>query len=400
MKLGGFATSVARFRADSDRANLNCNEDPSNSKSEQDEISSLGITQVWPPVYPMKTYKNLYKKLCSLENLNLAFRKAKKRKTKKYYVQEFEKNLEEELNKLHNELTTLTYEPKLLKRFIIRDPKTREIHASDFRDRVVYHALVNILEPIYEKIFIYDSYASRLGKGTHKAVERFDYFKRKVARNGKLIRKPNNKNSVIGYVFKADIKHYFETVDHDILLGILRRKVKDENVIQLVKKILDNFHTKIKSKGMPLGNLTSQFFANVYLNELDYFVKHKLKAKYYMRYVDDFVILHNSKSQPEEWKEKINRFLKENLKLELHPDKSRIVSLSRGIDLIGFRNFYYFKLLRKRSIRKMEYKIKLFNEGKLSYGKLVESFDGWCAYAKWANNYKLKTEFSRMIVLN
>ena len=140
---------------------------------------------------------------------------------------------------------------------------------------------------------------------------------------------------------------------------------------------------------MPLGNLTSQFFANVYLNKLDYFVKHKLKAKYYIRYVDDFVILHNSRKQLEGWKKEIDKFLKEQLKLELHPEKSRIISLSRGIDFVGFRNFYYFKLIRKRNIRKMEYKIKLFNEGNISYKKLLESFQGWLAYAKWADSHKL-----------
>src|SRR3990167_4987979 len=156
----------------------------------------------------MKTYKNLYKKLCSLKNLELAFKKARKRKTKKYYVQEFEKDLKEELNTLHNELTTLTYKPKPLRKFIIRDPKTRKIHISNFRDRIIHHALVNILEPIFEKIFIYDSYASRKNKGTHKAVERLYHFIRKVSNNGKLVKNPHTNNSVIGYALKADIKHY------------------------------------------------------------------------------------------------------------------------------------------------------------------------------------------------
>ncbi|GBE19770.1 reverse transcriptase [archaeon BMS3Abin17] len=140
---------------------------------------------------------------------------------------------------------------------------------------------------------------------------------------------------------------------------------------------------------MPLGNLTSQFFANVYLNELDYFAKHKLKAKYYIRYVDDFVILHNSKDKLVYWKKEINKFLKERLKLELHPDKSKIISLSRGVDFVGFRNFYYHHLLRGRNIRNMRRKIRLFNQGKISYSKFLEIFQGWQAYAKWANSYKL-----------
>jgi len=141
---------------------------------------------------------------------------------------------------------------------------------------------------------------------------------------------------------------------------------------------------------MPLGNLTSQFFANIYLNELDYFIKHKFKAKYYIRYVDDFVILHNSKKQLEIWKKQINNFLKRELKLELHLDKSGVSSLSKGIDFIGFRNFWCHKLLRKRNIKNMENKIRFFIDGKLNKEKFAESFQGWQAYAKWANTFNLR----------
>lgn len=148
---------------------------------------------------------------------------------------------------------------------------------------------------------------------------------------------------------------------------------------------------------MPLGNLTSQFFANIYLNELDYFVKHKLKVKYYLRYVDDFIILHQSNGQLEIWKEQIKNFLKDKLKLELHPDKSRIISLSRGIDFVGFRNFYHHKLLRKRNIRKMERKIKFFSEKEINYTKIMGSFQGWQAYAKWGNTVKLRRKIAKEI---
>lgn len=151
---------------------------------------------------------------------------------------------------------------------------------------------------------------------------------------------------------------------------------------------------------MPLGNLTSQFFANVYLNELDQFVKHKLKIKYYVRYVDDFVILHKSKGQLNFWEREIEIFLKEKLRLELHPDKSRIINLSRGIDFVGFRNFYYFKLLRKRNIRNMQRKINLFNKGKISYEKLFESFFGWNAYANWADSQRLIDKLIKKIKIN
>jgi len=143
------------------------------------------------------------------------------------------------------------------------------------------------------------------------------------------------------------------------------------------------------NKGMPLGNLTSQFFANVYLNELDYFVKYKLKAKYYIRYVDDFVILHSSKTQLMEWMREISNFLNKKLNLELHKDKSKIISLSNGVDFVGFRNFYYFRLLRKRNIKTMRTKIKRYEKGEISQDKFNEIFQGWSAYANWANSYNL-----------
>jgi RNA-directed DNA polymerase len=156
-------------------------------------------------------------------------------------------------------------------------------------------------------------------------------------------------------------------------------------------KIIGGGRTGFDTKrGMPLGNLTSQFFANVYLNELDYFVKHTLQAKYYIRYVDDFVILHNSKLQLKIWKVYIGDFLKSGLKLELHPDKSKIVNLSKGVDFVGFRNFYHSKLLKKRNIRKILYKLKQIKRNKITEEKFMESFNGWNAYAIWANSYKLR----------
>jgi len=148
---------------------------------------------------------------------------------------------------------------------------------------------------------------------------------------------------------------------------------------------------------MPLGNLTSQFFANVYLNELDYFVKHKLKAKYYLRYVDDFIILHESKEQIEKWKEEISLFLKEKLKIELHPNKSKIISISQGVDFVGFRNFNHHRLLRKRNTRKMVFKVEDYKIGKTSKEKLLESFQGWNAYASWANSYRLRRNVVKKI---
>jgi RNA-directed DNA polymerase len=360
---------VARFNANSDRANLNCNRNPSNQNS---SLEIVHIQDIF-----MKTYKNLYSEITSLKNLILAWKKARKGKTKKDYVKNFEKNLTSNLKLLHNELNFQTYNPEPLKTFVICDPKTRKISKSAFRDRIVHHALCQIIEPIFDKTFVYDSCANRVEKGTLFALKRFEQFKRQVTDN--LSKK--------AFCFKGDIKHYFQEVNQEILLEIIQRKIKDEKVIWLIKQILNNFE---KEKGMPLGNLTSQFFANVYLNELDYFVKQKLKAKHYIRYVDDFVMLHKSEIQLVIWKQEIVMFLKEKLKIELHPEKSKIISLSGGIDFVGFRNFYYHKLLRKRNVLKIKQKIREYKENKISTEKFAEIIKGWNAYAKWSNNYNLQ----------
>ena len=159
---------------------------------------------------------------------------------------------------------------------------------------------------------------------------------------------------------------------------------------------LDNYK-KHSAKGMPLGNLTSQFFANIYLNELDQFVKHRLKAKFYIRYVDDFVILHKSKEQLEIWKKEISSFLRKKLKLELHKDKSKIINLSYGVDFVGFRNFYHFKLLKKRNLRKIFSKIIIFENSELTKREIMEIFQGWNAYAKWGNTYELRRSVLKKI---
>jgi len=342
------------------------------------------MTQSMARIFNMKTYKNLYPKIISLENLFLSYKKARKGKTKKHYIIKFEKNLKKNLFQLQKELLEQTYSPLLLKTFILRDPKTRKISKSAFRDRIVHHAIINIIEPIFDKTFIYDSYANRIGKGTLSALKRFDKFERKIINNLKTE----------AFCLKADIKHYFQEINHEILMKTIKRKISDKKVIWLIKQILNNVlegeELKMENKGMPLGNLASQFFANLYLNPLDYFAKHKLRAKYYIRYVDDFVILNNSKKQLEIWKKKINEFLENKLKIKLHADKSRIISLSRGMDFVGFRNFYYFKLLRKRNVKSIFCKVDEYKKGKICKGKLLEIFQGWNAYAKWADSYGLR----------
>ncbi len=349
----------------------------------------------------MKTYKNLYQKLCNLDNLVSAFRKARKGKSKKDYVIKFESNLQTNLENLQKDLINKTYYSSDLKKFIIRDPKTRTIHASIFRDRIVHHAIINILNPIYEKIFIYDSFASRKNKGTHNAINRFESFIKKVSSNGRLIKNNFNNNSIQGYVLKADFKHYFGSVNHEVLTSILRKKIGDEDLINLIKIVLDNFEIS-KGIGMPLGNYTSQFFANVYLNELDYYVKHTLRIKYYIRYVDDFVILHKNKKRLRYFLEHINNFIP-CLKIKLHPEKTEIHALRNGITFLGYRIFYHYKLLRKRNIKyfmkKLEGNISLYNNKEISEEQFESRINGWFGYAKFGNTFNLMKKTYKTIHL-
>ncbi|MBN1377462.1 group II intron reverse transcriptase domain-containing protein [Candidatus Woesearchaeota archaeon] len=342
----------------------------------------------------MKTHNNLYPKICSYKNLELAFRKASKGKSKKFYVIKFKKNTKQNLLNLQKELLCKNYHPAPLKKFIIKDPKTRKISKSHFRDRVVHHALCNIIEPIFDKSFIYDSYANRKGKGTLKAVERFDYFKRKASKN----------NTFSCHILKADIKKYFESVDYKILLEIINKKINDKKVIWLINKIVNNYKGNVKNKGMALGNLTSQFFANIYLNQLDHFVKHKLKAKYYIRYVDDFVILDSDKKRLKKHKENINNFLKQKLEIELHPDKSRIIPIGSRLTFLGFRIFYYHKLLKKSNIKKMKNKFNAlkreYDKNNIDYDAIYDYMEGWLAYAKNADTYKLRKKLAEKVEMN
>lgn len=187
----------------------------------------------------MKTYKNLYSQIYGWKNLYEAYLEARNGKTKKAYVKDFEANLRENLYLLHKELKEQTYKPKDLVTFVLRDPKTRKISKSDFRDRVVHHALVRVIESIFQSRFIHDSCANQVGKGNLFGIKRLYKFMRKVSRNGKNKGWFNN-NQVMGYYFKADIKHYFQEVDHKILLGLIRRKIADESVMWLINQILSN----------------------------------------------------------------------------------------------------------------------------------------------------------------
>jgi len=334
-------------------------------------------------LYPFSLNTDFYSEICTYDNLLKAFKNARDGKTTIDYVIEFEKDLEDNLFQLRNELLFHVYKPKPLKTFILHEPKTRKINKSAFRDRIIHHALCNIIQPIFERSFIFDSYANRKGKGALKAVERFHFFHRKVSKN----------NALSAYVLKADIKHYFETVDHAIMLTLIQKKIKDQRVIWLIKRIFSNYSASKIGKGMPLGNLTSQFFANVYLNELDQFVKHTLRVEYYVRYVDDFVLFHTSRKVLEEYRLKIDAFLRGKLKLELHPDKSRIIPLERGTEFLGLKIFYHYTRIKKKNMqkfyRKLHYLYAQYEKKEIQYDTIYDFIEGWIAYVKNADTYTL-----------
>jgi len=238
------------------RLNVNGNEHGDNSDSNAFGIALVSKTN------KMKSHKNLYPKIISKRNLYLAYKKARKGKTEKYYVKKFERDLINNLQKLRTSLLLHSYKPKALETFIVRDPKTRKINKSDFKDRIVHHALCNILDPIFDKTFIHDSYANRKGKGTLTALQKFDQFKRKVSRNGKTKGWFNN-NQIKGYCLKADIKHYFEEVDNFVLLKIIKRKIRCSKTMWLIEQILGNY-TSGEGGGRYKRNATWQFNISIF----------------------------------------------------------------------------------------------------------------------------------------
>ncbi|MDD2245415.1 MAG: reverse transcriptase/maturase family protein, partial [Dysgonamonadaceae bacterium] len=237
----------------------------------------------------MKRVGNFYSKLYDFSNLYNSFLKVKKGKRYKKEILEFSFNLEENLFDLQEDLKNETYRHGDYRKFIVRDSKKREIKAPKVRDRVLHHALCNLISPIFEKTFYHGSYACRKGKGNHVAV--FD-----------VKRKLNKKDDY--YCFQSDISKYFDSVNHCLLYRIIERKIKDKKILKIIKEIL-----KSNEIGIPIGNLTSQLFANVYLNELDQFIKRKLKIKDYFRYMDDFLIFSTHKSHLREVKDKIEVFI-------------------------------------------------------------------------------------------
>lgn len=323
----------------------------------------------------MKVYKKLFEKIISLENLFAAWDKFKSDKRSKRDVQAFEWNLEENMFQLYRDLRTKQYKHGTYSGFWIHDPKSRHIHKASVRDRVLHHAIFTVLNPIFEPSFISNSFSCRIGKGTHRGVKMLARSISSVGGNGY---KPV-------FVLKCDVRKFFDTIDHFVLIQILDKKIKDADTMWLMREIVDSFDSKssnlFEHKGVPIGNLTSQLFANVYMNEFDQFIKHTLKVKHYFRYTDDFVIVSNNQKYLDGLIVPINTFLKENLSLILHPNKVFIRKFHQGIDFLGYIILPHHQQLRlktkKRILNKLQRQIHEHKEGRISYEAVEQSLQSY-----------------------
>ncbi len=333
----------------------------------------------------MKRFGNLYPKIISFENLFLAAKKAKKGKRFRDPVLEFNFDLANNLLTLQEELRDQTYQPEGYHTFVIHDPKERLISATAYRDRIVHHALCNVIIPLLEPSFILNSYANRIGFGTHKALRQFA----KYARSSR-------------YVLQCDIKKYFPTIDREILKSIIRKKIKCPDALWLIDLILDNsnnfqinrpyqieeniFEPMTEIKGLPIGNLTSQFFANLYLNDFDHFVKETLNATKYLRYVDDFALFANDLAFLKDAKVEIHAYLV-SLNLEIHPIKSQLFATREGASFVGFRVLPHYIRVRSRSIQFTKRRIKRYRSDEI---RLHQSIRSWDSHLQHGDTWKLR----------
>jgi len=351
----------------------------------------------------MKTYKHLYPHICAFDNLYKAFRKARRGKRSRPDVAAFELNLELELPQLQDELVSQTYHPGPYRHFTIYERKPRCISAAPFRDRVVHHALCNLIEPIWEARFIADSYACRVGKGTHAALDRCTHFARRYP-----------------YVLQGDIVQFFPSVDHAILRRVLARRIACPRTMQLTNLIItsgigihrdtyrmvwfpgDDLWAFNRPRGLPIGNQTSQFWANAYLHEMDEFVKRTLRCRAYLRYCDDFLLFAEDKPTLHRWRRDIQEFLV-SLRLRLHPDKTTVYPVTNGIPFLGFQLFPNHRRLRRDNGVHFQRRLKRilghYATGQLLPDRLDASVQGWIAHVGHGDTWGLRRSiFERFVI--
>jgi len=340
----------------------------------------------------MKRYGNLWSQVIEFDNLLQAARKAQKGKRFQENVLKFNYNLEKELSQLKKELSDKTYKPCDYYTFEISEPKRRMISAAPYRDRVVHHALFSIIAPIFENTFIADSYANRVGFGTHRALRRFKGF----ARSSR-------------YILQCDIRKYFPSIDHEILKSLLRRKLKCQDTLWLIDTIINNSNEQEpvldhfpgddlitplqRRRGLPIGNLTSQFFANIYLNGFDHFVKEKLKADKYLRYVDDFALFSDDWNFLAESRLQIEGYLA-GLRLKIHPVKSQLFETQCGANFLGFRVLPHQIRVRTENLRRAKRRLKRMQEdytqGKIEMAEISQSIKSWIAHLQHGDTWRLR----------
>lgn len=356
----------------------------------------------------MKRAGNLYQKICSFENLYRAYLEARRNKRYQSGVLSFTENLEGNLFTLQRELQEKTYRIGGYYKFVIAEPKKRVIMALQFRDRVVQWAIYRQLNPIFERQYINDSYACRAGRGTHAALDRMTYWLTRTDRQ------PGE-----WYCLKMDITKYFYRVEHETLIRILHRKIKDRDLLWLLEQIINCDRERfglpldadiaqgqdgewLADRGMPIGNLTSQMFANLYLNELDQFVKHKLHEHYYIRYMDDMLILGNDKEHLWETLRKIEGFLETELRLNLN-GKTSIRPTHCGIEFVGYRVWSTHRKLRKSSAKKMRRGLrriqKGYAQGRITFGQANQSVMSYIGALRHFNSYRMAQRIAETFFL-
>ena len=342
----------------------------------------------------MKSFGGLWERLCSFDNLLTAAQNARRGKRNRPDVAQFHFRLEPNLFALQRELLAGTYQPGRYRQFWITEKKARLISAAPYGDRVVHHALCNVLNPLWEPRFIHDSYACRVGKGTHAAATRVAEFLRAG-----------------GWVLKMDLRKYFPSLDHEILLGLIARRVRERKVLELVRRIVetsppqepadwyfpgDDLFTPVsRPKGLPTGNQTSQFFANVYLDPFDHFVKEELRCRRYVRYVDDFVLLAAEKAHLTEVREQVTEYLS-TLRLRVHPRKCQVFPAKQGVPFVGYRIFPTHRKLPKENVHRFRRRMRRLAEryaaGAVTQDQVRASVHGWIGHARQANTFRLREE--------
>ncbi len=338
----------------------------------------------------MRRYGNLWHQVIDFENLLKAARQAQQGKRFRANVLEFNYNLETRLLQLQHELQTQTYCPGEYRTFRIFEPKPRLISAAPYRDRVIHHALCNVIVPIFESTFVGDTYANRLGYGTHRALRRFTGFAR------------SNR-----YVLQCDVQKYFPSIDHEILKTILRRKIKCPETLWLMEQIVDrsneqdpaptDFPIDERRRGLPIGNLTSQFFANCYLNGLDHFIKEQLKVKCYLRYVDDFSLFSDDRTFLSEARSAIEQYLT-TLRLKIHPIKSQLFETHLGANFVGFRVLPDRIRVRNDNLRRSRHRLRslqsAYASGEISFKQLRQAICCWLAHLEHGDTWRLRESLS------